>query len=152
MFLLNILHIHVITWKLLFNCSQIRSTVRFTFDHTERNCLLISILFSTIRPSQQDISFNGWELYTSFCQDVFSCGLLVKVDQTASIMTDHKTSTMSPVTEANISSMSSSPNSQLLPPVSHECLQANLLSLRHMIVVSSNSHNPTHRFATPTTF
>jgi len=152
MFLLNILHIHVIRCKLLFNYSEIRSTVRFTFDHTERNCLLISNLFSKIRPSQQDIGLNGWELHTSFCQDICGCGLLVKVDQTASIMTDLKTSTMSPVIEANISSMSSSPNSQMLPPISHECLQANLLSLRHMIVVSSDSHKPTHRFATPTTF
>lgn len=152
MFLVNILHVHVITCKLLFNCSKISSTVRFTFDHIERNCLLISILFSKIRPSQQDICLNGWELYASFCLEVFWCGLLVKVDQTASIMTDHKTSTMSPVIEANISSKSSSPNSQLLPPISHKCLQANLLSLRHMIVVSSNSHKPIHRFATPTTF
>ena len=113
MFLLNILHIHVITCKLLFNCSKIRSTVRFTFDHTEWNCLLISVLFSTIRPSQQDIGLNGWELYTSFCQDVFSCGLLVKVDQTASIMTDHKTSTMSPVIEAIFH--------QCLPPLIASC-------------------------------
>jgi len=149
---LNILHTDVITCKLLFNCSEISSTVRFTIDHTERNCLLISNLFSKIRSSQQDISLNGWQLYTSFCQDIFSFGLLVKVDQTASIMTDRMTSTMSPVIQANISSMSSSPNSQLLPPISHKCLQANLLSLRHMIVVSSNSHKPIHRLATPTTF
>jgi hypothetical protein len=151
MFLVNILHVHVITCKLLFNCSKISSTVRFTFDHIDRNCLLISILFSKIRPSQQDICLNGWELYASFFQDVFCCGLLVKVDQTAS-MTDRKTSTMSPVIEANISSKSSSPNSQLLSPISHKCLQANLLSLRHVIVVSSNSHKPIHCFATPTTF
>lgn len=129
--------------------------MRFTFDHNERNCLQISVLFSKIRPSQEDISLNGWELYTSYlfvCQVVFSCGLLVKVDQTASIMTDHRTSTVSPVIEANISSMSSSTTSQLLPPISHEYLQGNLLSLRHMIVVSSNSHKPTHCFAMPTTF